>query len=62
MRRRRQYRDFNRSSGLVQLGWMFGTALLLLALGGGGLAYYGATLKPGTYKVEKVLPDAGFPR
>jgi hypothetical protein len=47
---------------MVQLGWLFGGALLLLALGAGGLAYYGSTLEPERYKVEKVLPDAGFPR
>ncbi|MBU6156045.1 MAG: hypothetical protein KJS87_03855 [Alphaproteobacteria bacterium] len=62
MRRRRQFRDFNRPDGIVQLGRLFGAALLLLALGAGGLAYYGSTLEPERYKVEKVLPDAGFPR
>jgi hypothetical protein len=62
MRRRRQFRDFNRPDGIVQLGRLFGAALLLLGLGAGGLAYYGSTLKPERYKVEKVLPDAGFPR
>jgi|GEM_PF-2708117 len=62
MRRRRQIRDFNRPDGIVQLGRLIGAALLLLALGVGGLAYYGSTLEPERYKVEKVLPDAGFPR
>ncbi len=62
MRRRRQFGDFNRHGSMVQLGWLFGGALLLLALGAGGLAYYGSTLQPERYKVEKVLPDAGFPR
>jgi hypothetical protein len=62
MRRRRQFRDFNRPSGIVQLGRLFAAALLILALGAGGLAYYGSTLTPQRQKVEKVLPDARFPR
>lgn len=62
MRRRRQYRDFNRPSGLVQLGRMFVAAVIIMGLGAGGLAYYGTTLKPQRHKVEKVLPDERFPR
>ena len=62
MRRRRQYRDFNRPSGLVQLGRLFVAAVLIMGLGAGGLAYYGTTLKPQRHKVEKVLPDERFPR
>jgi len=62
MRRRRQYRDFNRPSGLVQLGRLFVAAVIIMALGAGGLAYYGTTLKPQRHKVEKVLPDERFPR
>lgn len=62
MRRRRQYRDFNRPGGLVQLGRLFVAALIIMALGAGGLAYYGTTLKPQRHKVEKVLPDEKFPR
>ncbi len=62
MRRRRQYRDFERPGGLVQLARLFGAALILLALAGGGLAYYASTLTPQQHKVEKVLPDDRFPR
>jgi hypothetical protein len=62
MRRRRQFRDFNRPNGLVQLGRLFGAALIMLALVAGGLAYYGSTLTPQRHKVEKVLPDERFPR
>lgn len=62
MRRRRQFRDFDRPSGLVQLGRLFGAALILLALSAGGLAYYASTLKPQRHAVEKVLPDDRFPR
>lgn len=62
MRRRRQYRDFNRTGGLVQLGRLFVAAVIILGLGAGGLAYYGTTLKPQRHKVEKVLPDEKFPR
>jgi hypothetical protein len=62
MRRRRQYRDFNRPSGLVQLGRLFVAAVIIMGLGAGGLAYYGTTLKPQRHKVEKVLPDERFPR
>jgi hypothetical protein len=62
MRRRRQYRDFNRPSSLVQLGRLFVAAVIIMGLGAGGLAYYGTTLKPQRHKVEKVLPDERFPR
>ncbi len=62
MRRRRQYRDFDRPSGIVQLGRMFLAALILLVIGAGGLAYYGSTLQPPRHKVEKVLSDDRFPR
>jgi hypothetical protein len=62
MRRRRQFRDFNRPSGFVQLGRMFAAAVILLAIGAGGLAYYGSTLQPQRHKVEKVLSDDRFPR
>ncbi len=62
MRRRRQFRDFDRPNGLVQLGRLFGAALIMLALVAGGLAYYGSTLTPQRHKVEKVLPDERFPR
>lgn len=62
MRRRRQYRDFNRPSGLVQLGRLFVAAVIIMGLGAGGLAYYGSTLKPQRHKVEKVFPDERFPR
>ena len=62
MRRRRQYRDFNRPNGLVQLGRLFVAAVIIMGLGAGGLAYYGTTLKPQRHKVEKVLPDERFPR
>lgn len=62
MRRRRQFRDFNRPNGLVQLGRLFGAALIMLALVAGGLAYYGSTLTPQRHKVEKVLPNERFPR
>ena len=60
--RRRHYRNFDGPSGLVQLGRLFIAALVLLALGAGGLAYYGSTLTPTRHKVEKVLPDDRFPR
>lgn len=62
MRRRRQFRDFDRPGGLVQLGRLFVIAIILLVLAVGGLAYYGSTLTPQRHKVEKVLPDAWFPR
>lgn len=62
MRRRRHFRDFNRPSGFVQLGRLFVAALIILIIGAGGLAYYGSTMKPERHKVEKVLPDARFPR
>lgn len=62
MRRRRQYRDFEGPSGLVQLGRLFVAAVILLALAAGGLAYYASTLTPERHKVEKVLPDDRFPR
>jgi hypothetical protein len=62
MRRRRHYRDYDRSGGLVQLGRLFVAALILLALSAGGLAYYASTLTPQQHKVEKVLPDDRFPR
>lgn len=62
MRRRRHYRDYDRSGGFVQLGRLFGVALILLALSAGGLAYYASTLTPQQHKVEKVLPDERFPR
>jgi hypothetical protein len=62
MRRRRQFRDFDRPSGLVQLGRLFVAAVILLALAAGGLAYYASTLTPTRHKVEKVLPDERFPR
>jgi len=60
--RRRHYRDYDRPSGLVQLGRLFIAAVILLALGAGGLAYYASTLTPERHKVEKVLPDDRFPR
>ena len=47
---------------MVQLGRLFIAALVLLAIGAGGLAYYGSTLTPTRHKVEKVLPDDRFPR
>jgi hypothetical protein len=62
MRRRRHFRDFGRPSSLVQLGRLFGAAVILLVLTAGGLAYYGSTLVPQRHMVEKVLPDARFPR
>ncbi len=62
MRRRRQFRDFDRPGGLVQLGRLFVAAIIMLVLVTGGLAYYGSTLTPQRHKVEKVLPDARFPR
>ena len=62
MRRRRQFRDFNRPSGFVQLGHLVIAAIIVLAVGAGGLAYYGSTLTPQRHKVEKVLPDDRFPR
>ena len=62
MRRRRQYRDFERPGSLVQLGRLFVAAVILLVLIAGGLAYYGATLTPRQHTVEKVLPDDRFPR
>lgn len=62
MRRRRHYRDYDRSGGIVQLGRLFVAALILLALAAGGLAYYASTLTPQQHKVEKVLPDDRFPR
>jgi hypothetical protein len=61
-RGRRHYRDYDRPSGLIQLGKLFLAAVILLALGAGGLAYYGSTLTPVRHKVEKVLPDDRFPR
>jgi hypothetical protein len=61
-RRRRQYRDLDRPSGIVQLGRLFVAAVILLALSVAGLAYYGSTLTPPQHKVEKVLPDDRFPR
>lgn len=61
-RGRRHYRDYDRPSGLVQLGRLFLAALILLALAVGGLAYYGSTLTPTRHTVEKVLPDDRFPR
>ena len=61
-RRRRHYRDYDRPGGLVQLLRLFVAAVILLALGAGGLAYYGSTLTPERHKVEKVLPDDRFPR
>lgn len=62
MARRRHYRDYDRPSGLAQLGRLFIAAVILLALGAGGLAYYASTLTPERHKVEKVLPDDRFPR
>jgi hypothetical protein len=62
MRRRRQFRDFDRPGSLVQLGRLFAAAVILLVLAIGGLAYYGSTLTPQRHKVEKVLPDDLFPR
>ncbi len=62
MRRRRQFRDFDRPGGLFQLGRLFVAAIIMLVLVAGGLAYYGSTLTPQRHKVEKVLPDARFPR
>ena len=62
MRRRRQFRDFDRPGGLFQLGRLFVAAIIMLVLAAGGLAYYGSTLTPQRHKVEKVLPDARFPR
>jgi hypothetical protein len=62
VRRRRNYRDFERPGGLVQLGRLFAAAVILLALAAAGLAYYGATLTPRQHEVEKVLPDDRFPR
>lgn len=62
VRRRRHYRDFERPGGLVQLGRLFGAAIILLVLAAGGLAYYGATVTPQPRTVEKVLPDDRFPR
>lgn len=62
MRRRRYYRDSDRAGGVAQLGRLVGIALVLLLLGGGGLAYYGSTVTPQVRKVEKVLPDDRFPR
>jgi hypothetical protein len=62
VRRRRQYRDYDRPGGLVQLGRLFVAAVILLALAAGGLAYYASTLTPERHKVEKVLPDDRFPR
>lgn len=61
-RGRRHYRDYDRPSGLVQLGRLFLAALILLTVGAGGLAYYGTTVAPERHKVEKVLPDDRFPR
>ena len=61
-RGRRHYRDFNRPSGLVQLGRLFLAAVILWALGAGSLAYYGSTVTPTRHKVEKLLPDDRFPR
>ena len=62
MRRRRQFRDFDRPGPLVQLGRLFVAAVILLALAAAGLAYYASTLTPERHKVEKVLPDDRFPR
>lgn len=62
MRRRRQFRDFDQPGGLFQLGRLFVAAIIMLVLVAGGLAYYGSTLTPQRHKVEKVLPDALFPR
>ncbi len=62
MRRRRQFRDFDGPGGLFQLGRLFVAAIIMLVLVAGALAYYGSTLTPQRHKVEKVLPDARFPR
>jgi len=61
-RGRQRFRDDSYGrSGLIQIGRLFIGAVVVLALVGGGLAYYATTLKPTQHKREVVLPDDKFP-
>jgi hypothetical protein len=45
------------------MGWKLLIAfVLVLAVGAGGLAFYGASVGPATHPIEQVLPDNKFPK
>jgi len=45
------------------MGWKLLVAfVLVLALGAGALAYYGASVGPQQHSIEQVLPDNRFPK
>jgi hypothetical protein len=48
---------------LLPMGWKLLVAfVLVLALGAGALAFYGASVGPAKHPIEQVLPDNQFPK
>ena len=53
----------SRELGIPQMGWKLLVAfVLLLVLGAGALAFYGARLEPPQRSIEETLPDSRFPK
>lgn len=53
----------SRELGIPQMGWKLLLGfVLLLVLGAGALAYYGARLEPPQRSIEETLPDNRFPK
>jgi hypothetical protein len=49
--------------GIPQMGWkLLLVFVLLLVLGAGALAFYGARLEPPQRTIEETLPDNRFPK
>jgi hypothetical protein len=45
------------------MGWkLLGAFVVLMVLGAGALAFYGANVSPTKHNVEEVLPDNKFPK
>jgi hypothetical protein len=45
------------------MGWKLLIAfVLVLGVGAGALAYYGASVGPSQHPIEQVLPDSKFPK
>lgn len=48
---------------LPRMGWKLLVAfVLVLAIGAGALAFYGATVGPAKHPIEQVIPDNRFPK